>query len=214
MGLIIHEELVNETTGKELESLCPFGALTYKDGKIDISAGCKLCKICVNRGPKGVITFEEEKKVLINKDEYKILDDFLYEAIFIPRGAKKPPREIINNEELQVYIKDFGTDKNDNCLVAEYDSKIVGACWTRIMNDYGHIDNDTPSFAISLYEEYRGKGIGTDLMKTMLKLLKDKGYKRTSLSVQKNNYAVKMYKNVGFKIIDESEEEYIMVCDL
>ncbi len=150
----------------------------------------------------------------IRKEEYKLLEDFLYEAIFIPKGTKKPSREIINNEELQVYIKDFGTDKNDNCLVAEYDNKIVGACWTRIMNDYGHIDNDTPSFAISLYEEYRGKGIGTKMMKTMLKLLKDKGYKKTSLSVQKSNYAVKMYKNVGFKIIDESKEEYIMVCDL
>ncbi len=150
----------------------------------------------------------------IRKEEYKLLEDFLYEAIFIPKGTKKPSREIINNEELQVYIKDFGTDKNDNCLVAEYDNKIVGACWTRIMNDYGHIDNDTPSFAISLYEEYRGKGIGTKMMKTMLKLLKDKGYKKTSLSVQKSNYAVKMYKNVGFKIIDENKEEYIMVCDL
>lgn len=150
----------------------------------------------------------------IRKNEYKLLEDFLYEAIFIPKGTQKPPREIINNEELQIYIKDFGTDKNDNCLVAEYDNKIVGACWTRIMNDYGHIDDNTPSFAISLYKEYRGKGIGTKMMKTMLKLLKDKGYKKTSLSVQKNNYAVKMYKNAGFKIIDENTEEYIMVCDL
>lgn len=150
----------------------------------------------------------------IRKEEYKILEDFLYEAIFIPKETKKPPREIIKNEELQVYIKDFGTDKNDNCLVAEYNNKIVGACWTRIMNDYGHIDNSTPSFAISLYEEYRGKGIGTRLMKSMLKLLKDKGYKKTSLSVQKKNYAVEMYKKLGFKIIDENKEEYIMSCYL
>lgn len=34
----------------------------------------------------------------MKKGEYKILDDFLYEAIFIPKGTKKPPREIINNE--------------------------------------------------------------------------------------------------------------------
>lgn len=51
-------------------------------------------------------------------------------------------------------------------------------------------------------------------METMLKILKDKGYKKTSLAVQKDNYAVKMYKKVGFKIIDENEQEYIMVCDL
>jgi len=49
-------------------------------------------------------------------------------------------------------------------------------------------------------------------MKSMLKL--KKGYNRTSLSVQKNNYAVKMYKNIGFKIIDENKEEYIMLCNL
>lgn len=82
------------------------------------------------------------------------------------------------------------------------------------MNDYGHIDNDIPSIAISLYEEYRGKGIGTKLIKSMLKLLKDNGYSKTSLSVQKNNYATKMYKNIGFRIINETKEEYIMLCDL
>ena len=150
----------------------------------------------------------------LKENEYKILDNFLYEAIFIPKGMKKPPREIINNEELQVYVKDFGNYKDDNCIVAEHNNKIVGACWTRIMNDYGHIDDNTPSFAISLYEEYRGKGIGTELMKTMLKLLKNKGYKKTSLAVQKDNYAVKMYKNVGFRIVDENEQEYIMICGL
>ena len=150
----------------------------------------------------------------LKENEYKILDDFLYEAIFIPKGMKKPPREIINNEELQVYVKDFGNYKDDNCIIAELNNKIIGACWTRIMNDYGHIDDNTPSFAISLYEEYRGKGIGTKLIETMLKLLKNKGYKKTSLAVQKDNYAVKMYKKVGFKIINENEQEYIMVCDL
>lgn len=150
----------------------------------------------------------------IRKEEYNLLDDFLYEAIFIPKGTSKPLQKITKNEELQVYIKDFGTYQDDNCLIAEYDNKIVGACWTRIIDNYGHIDNKTPSFAISLYEEYRGKGIGTKLMKSMLAFLKEKGYRKTSLSVQKNNYAVKMYENVGFKIIDENKEEYIMLCNL
>ena len=48
----------------------------------------------------------------------------------------------------------------------------------------------------------------------MLEILKSKCYKKTSLAVQKVNYAVKMYEKVGFKIIDENAEEYIMVCDL
>ena len=49
---------------------------------------------------------------------------------------------------------------------------IVGAAWVRIMDDYGHIEDGVPSFAISLYKEYRGRGIGTVLMKQMLSQLK------------------------------------------
>ncbi len=150
----------------------------------------------------------------IKESEYNVLSDFLYEAIFIPEGVKAPPRDIINRPELQVYITDFGKDTGDYCFVAESDNKIVGAVWVRIMNDYGHIDNETPSFAISLYSDYRNQGIGTALMKTMLDLLKSENYKRASLAVQKANYAVKMYKNVGFEIVDENEEEYIMICNI
>ena len=149
----------------------------------------------------------------IRKNEYLILSDFLYEAIFIPVGMDKPPKSIIEQPELQVYIEDFGK-KDDWCLVAEINGKIVGAVWVRIMNDYGHIDDETPSFAISLYEEYRNMGIGTALMRDMLEFLKNKGYKQTSLSVQKANYAVRMYQKVGFEVIGENEGEYIMVCRL
>ncbi len=147
-------------------------------------------------------------------NEYFLLNDFLYNAIFIPQGVTPPPKNIIEKEELQVYVKDFGKQKDDVALVAEIDGKIIGAVWARIMNDYGHIDNDTPSLAISIYKNYRGYGIGTSLMRNMISLLKYRGYKRVSLAVQKENYAVKMYKRIGFIIVEENSEEYIMVCEL
>ena len=149
----------------------------------------------------------------IRENEYYILSDFLYEAIFIPEEMEKPPKSIVEQPELQVYIADFGK-ADDWCLVAEVKEKIVGAVWVRIINDYGHIDDETPSLAISLYEEYRHLGLGTTLMKEMLKFLKDKGYQQMSLSVQKANYAVHMYKKAGFEVVDENEEEYIMACRL
>lgn len=147
-------------------------------------------------------------------EENEILSNFLYEAIYIPEGVQVPPKSIIKEPELQVYILDFGKKKDDICFLAETDGKVIGAVWVRVMNDYGHIEDGVPSFAISLYKEYRGHGIGTELMKKMLCELKQRGYKKTSLVVQKENYAVKMYKNVGFEIVDENAEEYIMVCQL
>ena len=147
----------------------------------------------------------------IQRQEYPLLDNFLYEAIFIPEGVEPPPKAIITSPELQVYVERFGELKDDRGLVAEVEGKIVGAVWVRIMNDYGHIDNETPSLAISLYKEYRGFGIGTAMMKEILTLLKTHGYKQVSLSVQKANYAAKMYQKVGFEIVKENEEEYVMM---
>lgn len=143
--------------------------------------------------------------------EHPLLRDFLYEAIFVPDGMKLPPRSITASPELQVYVAHFGASSDDFALAAEVGKKVVGAVWTRIMDDYGHIDDETPSFAISLYKEYRGQGIGTALMKEMLSLLKAHGYKRASLSVQKANYAAKMYQKIGFKVIKEAGGEWIML---
>ena len=147
-------------------------------------------------------------------DETNLLKDFLYEAIFIPEGVEPPAREIIERPELKLYYEGFGSGRADHCIVAEEDGQVVGAVWTRTMNDDGHIDDETPSFASSLYKEYRGRGIGTRLMKEILELLRSQGYKKASLAVQKANYAVRMYEKVGFKTVDENDEEYIMVCEL
>jgi electron transfer flavoprotein alpha subunit len=71
MGLKIDKKLLNSETGRQLADLCPFGAISYENGELNISAGCRLCKACVNKGPKGVITFEEETAPKIDKDEYR-----------------------------------------------------------------------------------------------------------------------------------------------
>lgn len=150
----------------------------------------------------------------ITETEYPLLEDFLYEAICIPRGTNPPPRSITKQPELQVYIDGFGTHPGDTGFITEIGGKMAGAVWARIMDDYGHIDNDTPSFAISLYEPYRSMGIGTTMMHKMLDRLKQQGYKQASLAVQKDNYALKLYEKVGFEIVGENAEEFIMVCPL
>ena len=149
----------------------------------------------------------------LNNSELPLLTDFLYYAIFVPEGVEVPPREIVNLPELQVYIRDFGAQPHDHCLVAEAEGVVVGAVWVRDMPDYGHVADGVPSFAISVRPEHRGRGIGTKLMQAMLDLLRQKGYKKASLSVQKTNYAARMYTKLGFRTIGENDEEYIMVYE-
>lgn len=153
----------------------------------------------------------------IRQEEIPLLDDFLYEAIFIPDDYKgKLERDIIYMvPQLYAAIDKFGTKPEDDCLVAEADGRVIGAVWVRIEEEYGHIDDETPSFSISVLKEYRGRGIGTALMANMIERLRGKGCKRASLGVSKKNYAVKMYEKVGFRIIGDGadETEYLMLYE-
>ncbi len=149
----------------------------------------------------------------IRPEEYILLREFLYQAIYLPVGVDPPPRSMIDLPELHVYIADFGTQPGDHCMVAEAEGKVVGAAWCRIMEDYGHIDTDTPSLAISLLPKYRGLGIGARLLDALLLLLRENGYRQASLSVQKENPALRLYQRMGFRIVAEKGTEYLMLWD-
>ena len=154
----------------------------------------------------------------IKQSEFSILDDMLYEAIYQHDTANLLPKNIIELPKINVYIKDFGKQTDDYCLVADVNGKIVGAVWVRILageiKGYGNIDETTPEFAISLFKEFRNQGIGTRLMTEMIDYLQKCGYEKTSLSVDKENYAVKMYKKLGFEVVAENDDDYLMVLKL
>lgn len=70
-ALKVHQDRVDEKTAEEMCRLCPFGAITYEDGRLEISAGCRMCKICVKKGIPGVITYEEYVKPSIDKNKWR-----------------------------------------------------------------------------------------------------------------------------------------------
>ena len=83
------------------------------------------------------------------------------------------------------------------------------------MNDYGHVDDETPSIALSVQSEFRRRGIATALMTALMNKLRAEGFCRASLSVQKANVvALKLYDKCGFKILRETDSELIMLAEL
>ena len=164
---------------------------------------------------------------VMRQSDYECLPEFLYQAIFIPEGVDSPPRSVINDPEIFVYIKDFGTQPGDLGVVAEQNPEsssgqapqIIGAAWTRIIPAYGHINNETPELAISILPEFRNLGIGTKLMTKLFDLLRENEYRQTSLSVQKDNPAVRFYQRLGYELSGErldhaGHEDYLMIKKL
>ena len=117
----------------------------------------------------------------LRSDEYPLLKDFLYEAIFVPADFEgEVPRSIIFDDPMcKASFEDFGSREDNIALVATLGDNPIGACWVRTTNEYGHIDDRTPSFSISLYEPYRGNGIGTALMTAMLEELRSRGVRQS-----------------------------------
>lgn len=64
--LVINHEKLSMDKAKELEKICPFGAISYNDGKLEISSGCKMCKLCVKKS-NGIIEYQEEERPIVDK---------------------------------------------------------------------------------------------------------------------------------------------------
>ena len=107
----------------------------------------------------------------------------------------------------------------DMGLVAEMDSEPVGMLWTRLFSaeapGYGYVDDHTPEVSMAIRPEWQGQGIGKALMVQALKVLGERGHERVSLSVSKaNERAVGLYRSMGFSLVSENHEDYVMVKDV
>jgi len=168
----------------------------------------------------GEFEMGKEKYIIreIKETELDILERMLFEAIYLPVGSEPLTREVLKIPEISVYIDDFLKKKDDYCLVADVEGIIIGAVWVRILageiKGYGNIDDTTPRvfyFADKGISKSRDRNI---FDKKMIEYLKENGYSQTSLSVSKGNYAVRMYKSVGFEIIAEKKDDYLMLLRL
>lgn len=104
---------------EEVLELCPFGALEEIDGKVEINAACKMCKMCVKKGPKGAFEFEEDEKVAINKDEWKGItvyvehsDGEIHPVTYELIGKARELAAKINHPVYCVFV---GNDIKDKC---------------------------------------------------------------------------------------------------
>lgn len=149
----------------------------------------------------------------IAPEDYPLLPDFVYAALFLPKGSNPFPRSILHEPELACLFENFGS--TDDCgIVAEVGGKVVGLAWSRMVKSYGYVDNQTPELAIAVLHPYRMLGIGTRLLQSLCMQLRIRGYKQLSLSVQKENAALHLYVRLGFEVIENNVNDLVMLKKL
>ena len=140
-----------------------------------------------------------------------------YEAIFVPDGEKPFDKSIIHHPQLEKYTYHWGKE-HDLAFIAETKREKVGLIWTRLFTrknpGFGYFDDSTPELGMAVKPDYRNKGIGCMLLIRFFREMEKRGYKKISLSVDKRNRAVNLYKRTGFQIVKENESDFIMVKHL
>ncbi len=81
--LVIHQEKVTREIAEKMCGICPFNALSYHDGILEIDAGCRVCRLCVKNGIPGLITWEESEEKKVDKSDWKGI------AVFAEQEGKK-----------------------------------------------------------------------------------------------------------------------------
>jgi GNAT superfamily N-acetyltransferase len=103
-----------------------------------------------------------------------ILKEMLFECIYLPEVEKKNlSKEILEHPDLKKYYTGWGREE-DIAIVAYIEAVgIIGCAWGRLFNleqkGYGFIHEDIPEISIALNSRYRNKGIGTRLLKKLIK---------------------------------------------
>lgn len=149
--------------------------------------------------------------------EYEFLREMLYEAIYFADENQRLPKSIVFEPQLSKYIDNFG-QKGDLAFVIIVENQLVGAIWTRLFPEsnggYGFFDEETPELSMAIKENYRNRGFGTRLLKKLLEALKINGFEKVSLSVDKRNRALDLYRRIGFETVSEQKTSLTMLKKL
>ncbi|WP_195946712.1 FAD-binding protein [Paraclostridium bifermentans] len=128
--IVINQDKVTEM--KKVLDICPFGAIELNDGKLEIGAGCKMCKICVKTGPKGVFEFVEDEVIKIDKDKWKGIAVYvdhhegdIHPVTFELIGKAKEMAKKINQPVYCIFVGSNLEGKTDTLLSYGVDNVFV-----------------------------------------------------------------------------------------
>ncbi|MBP8990324.1 MAG: electron transfer flavoprotein subunit alpha [Clostridia bacterium] len=78
--LVIHPEKIDENAQKQLIEICPFQAIEEENGRLTLNAACKMCGLCVRKGPPGAMTLEEQDTQTVDLEKWRGLAVFADQA--------------------------------------------------------------------------------------------------------------------------------------
>jgi GNAT superfamily N-acetyltransferase len=134
----------------------------------------------------------------------------LWEAAAVDEGMRALGKDTaLARPENRKYLDGWGRPGDAGVVALDEAGQRLGAAWYRRFSDeahgYGFVAPDVPELAIGVIASARGKGIGTALLNGLLGMARNQGERALSLSVDRRNPALALYKRIGFRDVDGSD---------
>lgn len=161
-----------------------------------------------------MITFKEA-----TSNDIPFMQEMLYEAVYWRTNPNKPSfEESISMPEMIKVVSDWGNQNGDIAVIASKDSVPLGAAWLRYWNAdnfiRGYLEDKIPVLVIAVIKEYRHQGIGGEMIEWLLDYAANNSIDKISLMVSKDNYALNLYKQKGFKEVLDTEDSLLMLREI
>jgi GNAT superfamily N-acetyltransferase len=146
-----------------------------------------------------------------NSMDVPFLWEMLYASIHVRDGEAAPSRAVLDDPHLSHYLTEFGRYGDDAEIAFDDEGNAIGAAYCRRMRaddpGYGFVSEDIPELGMAVIAEWRSRGVGTRLIKELLKR-----NPALSLSVDAENVAAeRLYARLGFARVEQTGTAWTMV---
>ncbi|MGW5578340.1 N-acetyltransferase family protein [Micromonospora chokoriensis] len=146
------------------------------------------------------------------------LADMLVEAVNWLPERNWSRDQILANPALAHYVADWMRPDDFGLIAVDRTDRPVGAAWFRFLTaddpGYGYVSDDVPELTIGVVESWRGRGVGRVLLRAVLDAARARGIRTVSLSVERANFAARLYAAEGFRTVESFEDADTMVAEI
>ncbi|MEU8155286.1 GNAT family N-acetyltransferase [Micromonospora sp. NPDC048986] len=150
--------------------------------------------------------------------DFEFLVDMLVEAVNWLPERNWSREQILANPALAHYVTGWMQPDDFGLVAVDRADRSVGAAWCRYLTaadpGYGYVSDDVPELTIGVVEAWRGRGVGRLLLRAVLDAARERGIRTVSLSVERANFAARLYAAEGFRTVESFEDADTMVAEI
>jgi GNAT superfamily N-acetyltransferase len=146
------------------------------------------------------------------------LADMLVEAANWHPERTRPKVQLLADPKVNRYLKGWKRASDDGVVALDANGGPIGACWYRVLGrsepGYGFVASGVPELTLGVRPVWRAQGVGRALLRALCEVAVERGHQRLSLSVERENFAHRLYVSEGFVTVESGRDSDTMVKTL